>query len=110
MKKKNRRINGNTTRSARRWRAFGKLLFCVAFLSFLALNGYRFTRGFRYWSRNREIRRGYVQEVERLRQEQERLKEEIYKLKHSLLAQERLAREMGYIKPGEIVYKFVPKR
>jgi len=110
MKRKNRRIDKNTTRSARRWRAFGKLLLCVAFLSFLALDGYRSARGFQYWWRNREIKRGYVQEVERLRQEQQRLKEEIHKLEHSLLTQEELAREMGYIKPGEIVYKFVPKR
>ena len=39
----------------------------------------------------------------------EQLKEEIYKLKHDLFTQEQLAREMGYIKPGETVYKFAPK-
>ena len=110
MNEKNRRIDvTNTARSAKTWCALGKLLLCVAFLSLLALDSYRFARGFQYWWRNREIKHGYVEEVERLRQEQQRLKEEIYKLKHSSLTQERLAREMGYIKPGEIVYKFVSK-
>lgn len=109
MRKNNRRINRDTTHRAKRWRSFGKLLLCVAFLSFLALDSYRFVRGFQYWRRNREIKRGYVEEVDRLRQEQRKMKEEIYKLEHSLLTQEGLAREMGYIKPGEIVYKFVPK-
>ena len=73
------------------------------------MDGYRFVQGLQYWWRNREIKQGYVEEVERLQQEQQRLKEEVYKLKYNPLTQERLAREMGYIKPGETVYKFVPK-
>ena len=78
-------------------------------LSFLAIDSYKFVPRVRYWWRNREIKQGYVTEVERLRQEQQQLKEEIDKLEHSPLTQERIAREMGYIKPGETVYKFVPK-
>jgi len=109
MKKKNRRISKHKEQGARGWHTFGKLLLCIAFLSFLALDGYRFVKGFRYWWRNREIRQGYVEEVEWLRREQKRLKGEIHNLRYSLFAQEELAREMGYIKPGEIVYKFVPK-
>jgi len=55
-----------------------------------------------------EIKQEYVMAVEELRQKQRQLKAEIERLENSTLAQERLAREMGYIKPGEIVYKFVP--
>jgi cell division protein FtsB len=106
---KSRRVDKSIMRSTRRRHAFWKLLLCVIFLSFLALDGYRFARGLEYWWRNRDIRQGYVREVERLRQEQQRLKEEIRKLEHNILTQERLAREMGYIKPGETVYRFVPK-
>jgi len=94
------------TRGTKRWGTFLILLICTAFLSFLAVDGYRFIKGLQYWQRNREIKQGYVQKVERLQQEQQRLKEEIDKLEHNVLSQERLAREMGYIKPGEIVYKF----
>ena len=84
-------------------------MLCVVLLSFLVLDGYRFARGFQYWWRNRKIKQAYVEEVERLRQEQQQLKEEIHRLEHSALAQERLAREMGYIKPGETVYMLVPR-
>jgi len=77
-------------------------------VSFLAIDGYKFVPRFRYWWRNMEIKQEYVMAVEELRQKQRRLKAEIERLENSTLAQERLAREMGYIKPGEIVYKFVP--
>jgi cell division protein FtsB len=109
MRKENRRVRKDKTPAVRRWRSFWKLLLCAALVSFLVLDGYRFTQRFQYWCRNREIKREYIEEVERLRQEQQRLKEEIYKLRYSPLAQERIAREMGYIKPGETVYKFIPK-
>ena len=109
MGKRNRRTVKHTTRATSRWRVLWKFLFCVVFLSFLVLNSYRFVRGFQSWWRNREIRQGYARETERLTQERQRLKEQIDKLEHSPLAQERLAREMGYIKPGETVYKLVPQ-
>ena len=109
MDKRNRRTAGHPTRDARKWRFLWKFLFCVVFLSFLVLNSYRFVRGFQSWWRNREIRQGYARETERLTRERQRLKEQIDKLENSPLAQERLAREMGYIKPGETVYKLVPQ-
>lgn len=108
MRRKNRRIDRKKKRREKMWSIFWTLLVCVVVLSFLTIDGYRFTPQVRYWWRNKEIKQGYAQEVEKLRQEQQQLKEEIDKLEHSTLAQERLAREMGYIKPGETVYKFVP--
>jgi cell division protein FtsB len=97
------------TRPAKTRHSFWKLLLCAIFLSFLALDGYRLSQGIQYWWRNREIKQEYVKEVERLRQEQRRLEHEIHNLRYNTLTQERIAREMGYIKPGETVYKFVPK-
>ena len=109
MRKRNRRIDRNRARRARAWGFFWKLLVFVGVLSFLAIDGYKFVPRLQYWWNNREIKREYVTEIERLHVEQQRLKEDMDKLGHSLLTQERLAREMGYIKPGETVYKLVPK-
>ena len=109
MNSRNRRINGNTNQAVKGWNLFGWLLLGAAFLFLLTIGSYRFVRGFQYWRRNLKIRRGYIQEVDRLRQKHQRLRDELYKLEHSLLAQERLAREIGYIRPGEVVYKFAQK-
>ena len=83
-------------------------LICAMIVSFVAIDGYKFVPRFQYWLRSKEIKQEYVAAVEELRQEQGRLKTEIDKLENNALTQERLAREMGYIKPGETVYKFVP--
>jgi cell division protein FtsB len=109
MNSRNRRINGNTNQAAKGWNLFGRLLLGTTLIFLLTIGGYRFVRGFQYWRRNLKIRREYIQEVDRLKQKRQRLKDELYKLEHSLLAQERLAREIGYIKPGEVVYKFAQK-
>ena len=108
MRKRNRRVDRKKKRHEKMRGILWTLLVCAIVISFLAIDGYKFIPQVRYWWRNREIKHGYVQEVEKLRQEQERLKEEIDKLEHNTLAQERLAREMGYIKPNETVYKFAP--
>ena len=105
----NRRIDGYADRIMKGWRIFWKLFLCAVFLFFLSIGGYRFTKGFQDWRRNENIKRGYVEEVDRLKTERQRLKREIQNLEHNLLTQERLAREIGYIKPGETVYKFVSK-
>lgn len=108
MSRKNRRVNRNTKRRDKLRGIFLTVLICAMIVSFLAIDGYKFVPRFQYWLRNREIKQEYVMAVEEVRQEQERLKAEIDKLKNNSLTQERLAREMGYIKPGETVYKFVP--
>lgn len=75
----------------------------------MSLETYRLVRGVQYWSYNRKTKQSYVQEIEKLQKTKQSLREEIHKLKENNLAQERLAREMGYVRPGEIVYKFIPK-
>jgi len=96
-------------RRKKKWSILWKVLLCIAFLFFMTMDGYRSIRRFQYWQRNKEIKREYVQAVERLQQEKRQLEKEINDLKNRPLTQERLARKIGYIKPGETVYKFVPK-
>lgn len=86
-----------------------KLLICIVSLFLFAIGSYRLIQGVQYWQRNKEIKQGYIQAVEKLKQKQQQLKDEIYRLNYNLLTQERLARELGYIRPGEIVYKILPK-
>lgn len=107
MVRRTRRIDRDRPR--RTWRVLWKLLVFAGILSFLAADGYKFVPRLQYWWRNRQIKQEYVVEVKRLHQEQQRLRDEVNKLQHNLLTKERLAREMGFIKPGETVYKFVPK-
>jgi len=109
MRKKNRRINKNVIRRRKIWNVFWISLVCMAVLAFVAIDVYKLVPQLQYWRRNREIKQGYVRQVEKLRQEQERLGKEKEKLEHNVLTQEKLAREMGYIKPGETVYKITPK-
>jgi len=85
------------------------LLIGIVLLPIMLLESYRFAKSFRYWHHNKELKQNYIQEVSRLRLEQEGLKNEVRRLKYNTLTQERLSREMGYVKPGETVYKFTPK-
>ena len=83
------------------------LLICFVVAVIFSVQIYRLGGVFRYWWSNRELKQRYVLEVNELQQKQENMKLELYKLKNNELTQERLAREMGYARPGEIVYKFV---
>jgi cell division protein FtsB len=83
------------------------LLICTVIAVIFSVQIYRFGGVFKYWWSNRELKQRYVLEVNELQQKQENMKLELYKLKNNKLTQERLAREMGYARPGEIVYKFV---
>ncbi len=68
---------------------------------------YTFGDAVKYWQENREKRQRYVREINELEQQQRIMKREILELKNNKLTQERLARAMGYIRQGEIVYKFI---
>ncbi|MEK7399671.1 MAG: septum formation initiator family protein [Candidatus Poribacteria bacterium] len=84
-----------------------RLLICIIVTIVFSVQIYTFGDAFKYWWGNKEIKKKYTQLVSQLEQQQEMMKKEILNLKNNKLAQERLAREMGYIKPGEIVYKFI---
>jgi len=81
------------------------LLICVVIAVIISMQVYRFGNAFKYWWSNRGLKQHYVQEVNVLMQQQESMKKELNKLKYNTLTQERLAREMGYVRPGEVVYK-----
>lgn len=96
------------TRSRKRfvlWLLGGILCF-----SFLVIGSYRLINGFQYWQNNKQVRDSYIKTIEKLRLEQQILKEELDKIQHNNLTKERLARELGYIKPGETVYKIIPSK
>jgi len=84
-----------------------RLLVSVIVTIVISYQIYTFGDAFKYWWENREIKQRYTQEVNQLEKQQEMMKKEIWNLKNNTLTQERLAREMGYIKPNEIVYKFI---
>lgn len=69
---------------------------------------YRLVEGVREWQEDRRIEQHYAEELRKLELERDRLKVRVEKLRTNELAKERLARGLGYIKPGEIVYKVVP--
>jgi cell division protein FtsB len=84
-----------------------RLLVCIIVTIAISVQIYTFGDAFKYWWGNRDIKKKYTQQISQLEQQQEMMKKEILNLKNNKLAQERLAREMGYIKPGEVVYKFI---
>ena len=91
------------------WRISRMIIICVIATIIISVQVYRLGDAFRYWWRNREVKKLYIQEISKLEQQQENMKEELHNLKYNTLTNERLAREMGYVKSGEIVYKFTPK-
>jgi cell division protein FtsB len=88
------------------WYVLRTLLICAVITVIISVQIYRFRDALNYWLGNREVKQRCVQEVNVLMQQQESMKNELNKLKYNKLTQERLAREMGYVKPGEVVYKF----
>ena len=87
-------------------RIFQSGLLIIAFIV-LPVSLYRFGEGFHNWHRARRIKQHYLAELVRLRRERDELKGQVEKLKHNELAKERLARRLGYVKPGEVMYKIV---
>jgi cell division protein FtsB len=81
-------------------------LFILA-LVVLLVSLYRFVEGFQNWQEARQIKQNYLEELDAFKLKREDLKERVEKLKSDELSKERLARRLGYIKPGEIVYKVV---
>ncbi|HGE72887.1 TPA: hypothetical protein ENX78_18785 [Candidatus Poribacteria bacterium] len=84
-----------------------RLLITIIVTIVISFQIYTFGDALRYWKENREKKQKYIQEINILEQQQEMMKKEIWELKNNKLTQERLAREIGYIKPGEVVYKFI---
>lgn len=84
-----------------------RLITAVVATMMISFQIYTFGGAVRYWQENREKKQKYILEINELEQQQKMLKKEIMELKNNKLTQERLAREMGYIKPNEVIYKFM---
>jgi len=106
MFRKDRRFHATQMRKMEVWHILRTLMICFVIAVILSVQIYRIRDAFKYWQSNREVKQRYAQEVNELSQQQESMKNELNKLKYNKLTQERLAREMGYVKPGEVVYKF----
>jgi len=91
------------------WKAIRTIFICIIATIIICVQIYRFGEAFRYWWGTKEIRQTYIQEIEKLEKQQEAMKIELDNLKNSSLTKERFAREMGYAKPGEMVYRFKTK-
>jgi cell division protein FtsB len=78
----------------------------VAFVVLL-ISLYRFVEGFQNWQEARAIKRRFHNEIAELERKRDQLQLRIEKLRTDELTKERLARRVGYIKPGETVYKIV---
>lgn len=92
-----------------KWHFFWILIIFIIIIPTVIVQVYRFSSAFRYWQNNRKLKQEYTKEIDRLYFEQIKLKKEIYNLNHNRLVQERLAREIGFIKPGEVIYRFSNK-
>ncbi len=97
-----RRIKNHSNR----WLFLWVLLIFIIIIPIMILQVYRFSSAFQYWWHNKKLKEEYTKEIYKLYLEQAKLKKEIYNLNHNKFVFERLAREIGFIKPGEIVYKF----
>ena len=88
---------------------FRTIIVCAAITVLISVQVYRLGSVFRYWHSNRGEKKVRIQELAELEKQQEEMNKELNSLKHNVLTNERLARSMGYVKSGEIVYKFKPK-
>ena len=102
LRPNHRKVNDRSNK----WHFLWVLLVFIIIIPIMIIQIYRFSGAFRYWQNNRKLKQEYTKEINRLYLEQIKLKKEIYNLNHNKLVQERLAREIGFIRPGEIVYRF----
>ena len=82
---------------------------CAVITVVISVQVYRIGSVFRYWYNNKEEKKIRIQEISELEKQQEEMNKELDNLKYNVRTNERLARSMGYVKSGEIVYKFKPK-
>lgn len=83
------------------------LLFII--LSVICYEGYELSKAFKRWYYYRQQVELCKQSIDDLRSQNELLEKVAHELQHNEFAQEKVAREMGYVKPGETVYRFVNK-
>ncbi len=59
------------------------------------------------WREARQLRQQSLNDLSELNVQRDRMQIHVEKLRTDELTKERLARRLGYVKPGEIIYKIV---
>ena len=90
-------------------RRFLRICLAAFLLVLLASNLYHTQQGFLNWHRAIAFRTDFQAKLKKLRQQRDDLKTRVAQLESNPLTQERLVRQLGYIKPGEKVYRFVKR-
>ena len=82
------------------------ILFLLA-IPLFALSSCRFIDGFKYWRQSKEIRQNYAADIKELEAKRDRLFNYVECLRNDEFAMEAIAREQGYVKEGETVYRII---
>ena len=89
-------------------RIFRVILFIVA-LALLVVSVKQFMNGYKAWQEAQQVAKSYQKELQRLEIDRDKLKKRVELLKNDTLTKERLVRKkLGYLKPGEVMFKIVP--
>jgi len=84
-----------------------QIILLLLAIPLFALSSFSFIEGFKYWRQSQEIQQSYVDEIKELKAKQDELFDYVKRLKNDDSAMEAIAREQGYIKEGETVYRIV---
>ena len=106
---KDRETRNTSDRKISIWHVFRTIMVFAVITVVISVQVYRIGSVFRYWYNNKEEKKIRIQEIAELEKQQEEMNKELDNLKYNVRTNERLARSMGYVKSGEIVYKFKPK-
>jgi len=88
-------------------RIFRVILFIVA-TALLIVSVKQFMNGYKAWQEAQQVAESYQKELQRLEIGRDRLKKRVELLKNDPLTKERLVRKkLGYVKPGEVMFKIV---
>ena len=102
--------SGNTSNSnISIWNVLCTIAVFAVITIVISVQVYRLGGVYRYWNNNRIEKELRIKEIAGLEKQQEEMNRELNGLKYNVLTNERLARGMGYVKSGEIVYKFKSK-
>lgn len=88
-------------------RIFRVILFLVA-SALLIVSVKQFMNGYKAWQEAQQVAESYQKELQRLEIDRDKLKKRVELLKNDTLTKERLVRKkLGYLKPGEVMFKIV---
>ncbi len=84
-----------------------QIILLLLAIPLFALSSCRFVDGFKYWRQSKKIRRSYIATIKELEAKRDERLDYVERLQNDELTREMVAREQGYIKEGETVYRLV---